>query len=369
MDEFNVPPQISVGFQNRSDTYTGKLGFVVRTSKTGKISSEKSWNGWRDDKIDPLVVDNEPTEGFVLNKGVGGARNSYSWNVRNEYIRVYDPRGFEFEITVPNLLFILQECSAIKGKGLEGEFVFAWSGSAKVMLLPVSSQEYKASYDLGSLKAKRVDKSEMVPGCTYLTKKNEQVIYLGRFEWGEIKYKYNSGGREFSRKKRHIFVYVDQIDKDKNSYDKYWVQDGFTKLSEKVTNEPISTFADIFDGFSKSQFAAAPSKFTTTSKTMTINNWGSSTNCWLPQNDGSFLKCYARRSYNGSYYRRSDQNAEEVYDIFKNTHVSLFNGKFKIEYTSGNPVKTNLTKEQVESMSFVELYIKFDNGSKLKLNY
>ncbi|MBT6051686.1 MAG: hypothetical protein HOG49_33195, partial [Candidatus Scalindua sp.] len=83
MDEFNVPPQISVGFQNRSDTYTGKLGFVVRTSKTGKISSEKSWNGWRDDKIDPLVVDNEPTEGFVLNKGVGGARNSYSWNVRN----------------------------------------------------------------------------------------------------------------------------------------------------------------------------------------------------------------------------------------------------------------------------------------------
>ncbi len=118
MGDFNVPPKISIGFQNRSDTYTGKLGFVVRTSKNGKISSEKSWNGWRDDKIKPLVVDNEPTEGFVLNKGVGGARNSYSWNARNEYIRVYDPRGFEFEITVPNLLFILQECSAIKGKDL-----------------------------------------------------------------------------------------------------------------------------------------------------------------------------------------------------------------------------------------------------------
>ena len=81
MGDFNVPPKISIGFQNRSDTYTGKLGFVVRTSKDGKISSEKSWNGWRDDKIKPLVVDNEPTEGFVLNKGVGGARNS-SYNAR-----------------------------------------------------------------------------------------------------------------------------------------------------------------------------------------------------------------------------------------------------------------------------------------------
>ena len=70
MDEFNVPPKISIGFQKRNDTYTGKLGFVVRTSKTGKISSEKSWNGWRDNKITPLVLDNEPTEGLIKTKTI-----------------------------------------------------------------------------------------------------------------------------------------------------------------------------------------------------------------------------------------------------------------------------------------------------------
>jgi len=370
MNEFNVPPRISVGFQKRSDTYTGKLGFVVRTNKKGKINSEKSWNGWRDHKISPLVVDNEPTEGFVLNRGVGGVRNSYSWNARNEYVRVYDPRGFEFEITVPNLLFILQECSSIKGKGLEGKFVYAWCGSAKVMLLPVSSQEFKSSCDLETLKAKRVDKSEMVPGCTYITKKNEQVIYIGRFAWGEIKSSYNSYyDKSYVSKKRHIFVYVDKIDKDKDDYDKYWVQTGFTKLSEKLTNDPISTFAEIFDGFSKSRFAGVPSKLIMKKKVMTFNGWGQSSRCWLSQGDGSFLQCYAQRSYNGSFHRRSDSTGEEIYDIHKAYHASLFNGKFKIQRTSSTLVKTKLTKEEVESIPFVELSVEFDNGAVTELNF
>jgi hypothetical protein len=36
--------------------------------------------------------------------------------------------GFEFEISIPNLLYILQECTSTKGKGLDGEFVYAWDG-------------------------------------------------------------------------------------------------------------------------------------------------------------------------------------------------------------------------------------------------
>jgi hypothetical protein len=48
-----------------------------------------------------------------------------SWST---YCRVYDPRGFEFEISIPNLLYILQECTSTKGKGLDGEFVYAWDG-------------------------------------------------------------------------------------------------------------------------------------------------------------------------------------------------------------------------------------------------
>jgi hypothetical protein len=51
-------------------------------------------------------------------------------------VRVYDPRNFEFEISVANLLYILEETSSLKGKGLEGEFVYAWEGK-ELVLLPV----------------------------------------------------------------------------------------------------------------------------------------------------------------------------------------------------------------------------------------
>ena len=69
-----VPSKIKVGFQKRSDTYTGMLGFVI--TNNGKTwQCEKSWNGWIDEKIPAQEYDNVPTSGFVLNKKVGGYKS------------------------------------------------------------------------------------------------------------------------------------------------------------------------------------------------------------------------------------------------------------------------------------------------------
>jgi hypothetical protein len=76
----------------------------------------------------------------VLNKKVG--EDIYSRNPRKTYIRIYDPCGWEFEIDVNNLLYILQECNSLKDKGLEGEFVYSWNGT-NLILLPVGSSLYK----------------------------------------------------------------------------------------------------------------------------------------------------------------------------------------------------------------------------------
>ena len=135
-----VPSKINVGFQNRQDTYTGKLAYVIYFDEKGKLRKETSWNGWRDENIPNEIYESEPTEGFVLNKKVGG--NNYSWNPRQTYTRVYDPRGFEFEITIPNLLWILENCNCIKGQGLEGQFVYGWDGK-ELVLVPVESPDYK----------------------------------------------------------------------------------------------------------------------------------------------------------------------------------------------------------------------------------
>src|SRR6056300_218958 len=95
-----IPKKINVGYQKRGGTYTGKLAYIIYWDDKGVLRKETSWQSWRDQKIDNTEIENVPIEGFVLNKGVGGQRESWGWNARNEYIRVYDPRGFEFEISV-----------------------------------------------------------------------------------------------------------------------------------------------------------------------------------------------------------------------------------------------------------------------------
>jgi hypothetical protein len=177
-----IPDKIKVGYCNREDTYTKKLAYVIYFDKKGVLRKEKSWETWRDKKITPDEFTNEPTEGFVLNKGVGGSRASYGWNARNEYIRVYDPRGFEFEISVANLLFILREGDCSRGKGLEGKFCYAWDGT-ELVLLPCASQDFKNSQVFTNLQDKTVHVKNMIEGATYTTRRQEDLVYLGRFNY------------------------------------------------------------------------------------------------------------------------------------------------------------------------------------------
>ncbi len=174
-----IPRKINVGFQERSDTYSGKLAYVIYYDEKNKLRKEGSWNSWRDSKIPNEEFNNEPTGGFVLNRKAGGGR--WGWNPRQTYVRVYDPRGWEFELTVPNLLFLLENTNSIKGKGLEGEFVYAWEGK-DLVLLPVDSIEYKEFkiqsdifFDRPTVKA-----SELKEGHTYLNKSGERYTYLGK---------------------------------------------------------------------------------------------------------------------------------------------------------------------------------------------
>lgn len=177
-----IPQKIRVGFRERDDTYTKKLAYIIYYDEKGKLRKEVSWENWRDEKIEPIEYDNTPLEGFVLNKKVGGYAGYYG-SFRQAYVRVYDPRGFEFEITIPNLLFILEHTSSIKGKGLEGEFVYGWD-STDLVLIPTCSPDYiqlsefnKKRFNSTTIKAK-----DLKIGATYLTKGNERWVYMGRFD-------------------------------------------------------------------------------------------------------------------------------------------------------------------------------------------
>ncbi len=185
-----IPTKINVGFQNRRDTYSGKLAYVIYFDEKGKLRKETSWQNWRDKDIPNEIFDNEPTEGFVLNKKVGGVEESY-YDVRKTYVRVYDPRGFEFEIQIPNLLWILENCNCIKGKGLEGQFVYGWDGK-ELVLVPVESPDYneiteknKIIHNNEFIKAK-----DLIIGATYENLNGEKYVYMGKFDNYEIQGNY-----------------------------------------------------------------------------------------------------------------------------------------------------------------------------------
>lgn len=246
-----VPEKIKVGFDKRPDTYNGNLAYVIYYDQKGVLRKETSWEGWRDKTIPPIDLDNVPTSGFVLNKGVGGARQSYGWNARNEYIRIFDPRGFEFEISLPNLLFILNECNCNKGKGLEGEFVYAWQGNS-LILLPVKTSDYKNSMEFTKLKTCSVKVKELALGGVYLTKSQETLIYLGKLNYHYIiKARYGSDARSHADpsgvKQRYVFV---------DESGQFIFFDDVKKLAVCKSKTAVPNFAELVDEYQKSKFGS-----------------------------------------------------------------------------------------------------------------
>ena len=77
--KLNIPKTIAIGQVKRSDTYTGRLGYVIYKDEKNVLRKETSWQNWRDKNIEPIFTDNVPTEGFVLNRhGGGGSHSRYS---------------------------------------------------------------------------------------------------------------------------------------------------------------------------------------------------------------------------------------------------------------------------------------------------
>ncbi|KNB71954.1 hypothetical protein ADS79_14670 [Brevibacillus reuszeri] len=247
-----IPEKIKVGFQERSGTYTGKLAYVIYYDQKGTLRKEKSWQSWRDQKIQDQDFENTPTSGFVLNKKAGGY--STGWNHRQTYVRVYDPRDFEFEISIPNLLYILENTNSIKGKGLEGEFVYGWDGT-DLILIPTSSPDYTEISKFNKVlhENKHVKSKDLVLGGTYKTKDNDEWIYMGRFDYHTTKYnspekKGESGYYTDVNKGKHYFFAKDSKDYQGKPYLQLLKLKSLgDKFIEVVSSEPVDNYAAMFE--------------------------------------------------------------------------------------------------------------------------
>lgn len=419
-----IPKKIKVGYQERNDTYTKKLAYIIYYDAKGALRKKASWETWRykykdpdvfevekrktydaaiknymrygydedrakqaigtyenykmpgykwsDDKsIEPKDFDNIPTEGFVLNKKVGGHNSGF--NHRQTYIRVYDPRGFEFEITIPNLLFILQETSCVKGKGLEGEFVYSWSGT-ELVLLPVGCEEYKKSVLYTELQSQKITVKDLVPGCTYRTKETTLLTYIGKFDFYEFKDVNSYRGISYGNKNTvvsntHIFV-------DDNG--KYHTFNSLVKFARKESENPLDSYADLLDKFYQSKYSSKPIAIEKTQEEVAIEVDGDQPNY--------------QSSIKGDYYL-GDDNAYVQYNIIRFPTTSYEENKYVVKDCKYSPVGvtdyvlkdgvlscTHLNtdynllktiakdKEQISKMKFNKIAVVLENGLKLELN-
>lgn len=301
-----IPQRIKVGFQKRGGTYTGKLAYVIYFDSKGTLRKEKSWQNWRDEKIKPVEFDNDPTTGFVLNKGVGGARQSYGWNTRNEYIRVWDPRDFEFEISVANLLFILRECDCSRGKGLEGNFVYAWDGT-ELVLLPECSTDYQESQKFSALQGESVAAKDLIAGASYLTKQQESLTYLGRYEYHFPVSDDTAKKRQKGVLKMHIFW---------NGKD-FVPLDSMKSLAKLESEEVAPNYAELVQAYYKSKHGTKVAElFLKESANILQADYYGSFHHQEP--DGTFLECQGNYSHS-----RTNQNILE--NVTSRYQISLDN--------------------------------------------
>lgn len=269
-----IADKIRVGFQQREGTYTGKLAYVIYYDKKGVLRKEASWNSWRNKQIEPVEFENVPTEGFVLNKTVGGG-GGHSWERREKHIRIWDPRDFEFEISPENLLFILSVTDCTRGKGLEGKFVYAWKGP-DLVLLPEGCLEYQESLNFSQLQNKRVYAKDLIEGATYVTKQNEELVYLGKRDYhyrvgrdtthdgDRYKWVPNPAYASAPWHERHRIPYDLKEElplKYPKGFDRrfifrkgeeYLAMDSVANIAACKSPEPVANFAELLEGYLKS---------------------------------------------------------------------------------------------------------------------
>lgn len=200
----------------------------------------------KDASFQPQEYENIPMEGFVLNKKVGDYKSD--WNHRSAYCRVYDPRGFEFEISFENLLFILESCTSTKGKGLEGKFIYGWQDK-DLILIPEDSADYEKYVEFTQIQSGKVKAKELVVGEIYTNKDNKKVVYLGKYFKQDSKYfKQDSyyytllgTSKNYSGTKKFVFYNIE-------AKTAYWAFESFTSVNhlKVATGEVYDNYQDLF---------------------------------------------------------------------------------------------------------------------------
>lgn len=245
-----IPEKLVIGFIKRGDTFNGELSYITYKTEDGSLKGEKNFDSWRDKDIEKIEIDNKPSKGIFLHKGIQHI-SRYSSGVPK--VRVFDKRNFEYEITLDNLMEIIYCTTSVNGE-LEGEFVYGWNGQ-NVSLLAVGSEAYQKAIEttrLKNKKAKKITAKDLKEGVVYLDKYEKEFVCLGkRTYFVQEKEKYDAF-RYVTKKEK---VNIDRVKKNTNVFydveNNQFVIDKTKDLVDYVSLEKDVNYKKYLDLFEK----------------------------------------------------------------------------------------------------------------------
>lgn len=343
-----IPKTIKVGYQKREGTYTGKLAYVIYYDDKGKLRKEQSWNGWRHRDIEPEEFENKPQSGICLNKDV----QRYNWShfgSGRSYIRIYDPRGIEFEISPENLIGILTETDCLK-RGLEGEFVYAWHGK-ELVLLPCCSQAYKEAKDYTALQSKKISLRDIKEGCSYTTKKGEEVIYMGRFNWFEPYDGYSAQNVKMFQK---VHVFYHPSAEGRRWDPKFKKKTSGSFLAECNNEDPVLNYAELVEEWNNCNNAIDFASFKTRKRLITEDDiFKDVTHRYRSYGSDNITETVTRDLTDDLFCKKMDSDTVGFYSVHRDGH-GFGEQRYFIARTAVLNMKTNDLK--VEPISGSRMY-------------
>ena len=213
------PDKHYVGFQARPSHDEVPLGFMTPdgTDKAA-VKRKETVDNWsksggyygRNEAQDTLpaqTYENKPLIGFKLGRNV---RHGYGWGQGNVKWRIEDPRGFELEITSPNLAQIMGFCTIQEGEILE-ECIWARLGAENI-LVPVNSDVYVNAIKNTERMSKSASLRDLKIGDSVVMHNGDAGIYYGTMFVTRRSSPHYSNGTEIGAKvicgdkKRHVFL-------------------------------------------------------------------------------------------------------------------------------------------------------------------
>lgn len=322
----HIPDSLFVGYQRRENTLNGKLSFVSAENKSGKLYSESQFNHWCSEGIAKDTFPNEPMHGFYLNK-----RRKRQSSVGSDAMRVFHPLGFEFEIGMANIAYILQYAN-VNMSEITSRCVIGWV-AGKLTIIPENSPLFLVSYSIKDPTLEKV-KTKLTVGAHYITKNAEKCIYLGE----------------------HDIYYKQTLELSKDS------QDAFSKEHRLEINKITA------DRYSPDLIIKAPVKQhlcydVTEQEFIPISKSTLKFLCPTPvlskEEVENLVNDFKNSAYGSPTVIKCESNSEHIFGMLKDVHTAIFNvdAGNKREYILGVPndstgmglyVHTQYFEEQIE---------------------